>query len=464
MKRIPGLFFAALLYCSGAYAQGWKSVGTSNAVINATHEVVALCADNGALYAGVVYGEAAAGSYMAYIARWNGGEWQRLGPEEEMLKGTGAFPRPICVDKAHNVYANRKQPGSDKSCVMKWNGTDWSELGTGSNALNTYNGVHTFCTDKDGNIYAAGALTDSGVYNVARWNGTSWSQLGTAGSALNANDWIMALAADSRGNIYAAGAFTQSGHLYVAKWDGTSWSSLDTAGIWYRGAYGGDGIRALYIDGADNIYASGDLMNAKNQTYVAKWDGTSWTDLGSAGNSQIPSHGPIDVICGDNAGNIYIAGVGLRQYNWSYCAKRLSGTSWDEVGIGSSSINVKGRIAALCTDSLGNLYAAGYGFFDNNKDAGKINVAKFNTIAAIKNNSGAEQIHAWPNPAHDELFIEVKEYGEYYSIYDIRGALMKSMQNKMTGAATNYMTIQELPKGTYFLKKENAIPFVFKKL
>ncbi len=63
----------------------------------------------------------------------------------------------------------------------------------------------------------------------------SWSELGTGSNALKANAPISAIAGDNAGNIYACGAFTNgttfpNGYWYVAKWNGTSWNELGTGG------------------------------------------------------------------------------------------------------------------------------------------------------------------------------------------------------------------------------------------
>ena len=116
----------------------------------------------------------------------------------------------------------------------------WIELGTGSNALNANYSIWSIIADPGGNIYAAGGFTDSPTYieghsYVAKWDGTQWTELGGNGvNALNANNAIYAITQDAAGNIYAAGNFTDpNGRQYVAKWNGTTWGELgfDTIGL-----------------------------------------------------------------------------------------------------------------------------------------------------------------------------------------------------------------------------------------
>jgi hypothetical protein len=74
-------------------------------------------------------------------------------------------------------------------------------------------------------------------------------------------------------NLYAGGDFTVTAS-YIAKWDGASWTSLGT---------GMDSsVRALAVSGND-VYAGGLFRTAggKACTNIARWNGTNWSALGS---------------------------------------------------------------------------------------------------------------------------------------------------------------------------------------
>ena len=62
----------------------------------------------------------------------------------------------------------------------------------------------------------------------------------------------------------------------VAKWDGTSWSALGTSSL------DGD-VYAIAINGTD-VYVGGGFTTAggdPNADYIAKWNGVSWSALGA---------------------------------------------------------------------------------------------------------------------------------------------------------------------------------------
>ena len=82
----------------------------------------------------------------------------------------------------------------------------------------------------------------------------------------------------SGSNVYVGGVFTNVNNNgtvltsadYVARWDGTSWSAL--------GSGTSDGVYALALDGAGNPYAGGIFTTAGGSAanFVARWTG-SWS-------------------------------------------------------------------------------------------------------------------------------------------------------------------------------------------
>jgi Putative Ig domain len=93
---------------------------------------------------------------------------------------------------------------------------------------------------------------------------------------------VHASAVDAGGNLYIGGdfahVFTNSANLQpasgVAKWDGNSWTSLGS------GVAGT--VRAMAVSGG-TLYVGGDITSAGGVpvSKIAKWDGTSWSALGS---------------------------------------------------------------------------------------------------------------------------------------------------------------------------------------
>ncbi|HEY3319014.1 MAG TPA: MBG domain-containing protein [Planctomycetota bacterium] len=159
---------------------------------------------------------------------------------------------------------------------------------------------------------------------------------------------VNALAVDGNGNLYAGGMFVVMHDKvvnYVAKWDGSSWSPL--------GSGMNDAVWALAVDGSGNVYAGGDFTTAGgvSANYVAKWNGSSWSALGSGMNL----YGSVYSLSVDGSGSVYAGGRFTAAGGVS--ANRIAkwdGSSWSALGSGmNNSVN------ALTVDASGSVYAGG---------------------------------------------------------------------------------------------------------
>jgi LPXTG-site transpeptidase (sortase) family protein len=161
---------------------------------------------------------------------------------------------------------------------------------------------------------------------------------------------VRALATDNSGNLYAGGYFASAGGgpvNYVAKWDGVSWSALGTGMNGF--------VYALATDNSGNLYAAGNFTFAGGTLVnnVARWDGSSWSAL--SGPSGIGTSTTVNALATDSAGNLYAGGyftlaggiVVNRIAKWD-------GSNWSALGTGASA-----PVHGLATDSSGNLYAGG---------------------------------------------------------------------------------------------------------
>ena len=224
---------------------------------------------------------------------------------------------------------------------------NWISMGgiPGANGL-----VYAMAVDSSGNLYIGGDFTVAGntiVNHIAKWNGSGWSALG-----LGMNGWVDALVVSGT-NLYVGGDFTAATNSggtaiaanYAAKWDGSSWSALGS---------GMDGsVRALVVSGSD-LYAGGYFTTATNSggttiaaNYVAKWDGSGWSALGSGMNGAVSAL----AVSGSNVfvgGFFTTAGANPAKY-----IAKWDGSGWSALGSGMDK-----AVYALAT-SGNNVYAGG---------------------------------------------------------------------------------------------------------
>jgi hypothetical protein len=449
--------FCSLLFVTSALAQGWTKVGNGINALNPNNSIWAIATDTGGIVsaAGGFTDSLTDTSGHFYVAKWDGSTWSQLGTGGSTLNANGGIST-LCVDPAHNVYAaGLFTNASGKYYVAKWDGTTWAELGTGSNALNANSFIRTICSDNAGNIYAGGQFTDdvyatSGNNYVAKWDGTTWSKLGGSGAVtIGYGDNIYTIIADSANNIYAGGniRYPSTFNKSVIKWDGSTWSQLGS-GPHSLDAHGY--ILTLCAGSGGKVYAAGDFPNTVGKYYVAEWDGTDWNELGSGG-SELNAVGSIHSLCKDVQNNIY-AGVSHYFSNSGYVAQ-WNGSKWTFLGTGSNGLNANSYIFSIGGDKSGNIYAAG-DFRDSIiYDKGRPYVSKFNTatlsVTLIKGK--AISIDVYPNPANNYINIDVNNelIGTGYSICDYAG---KSIISANLRSIKNVVAISDLPNGSYILR------------
>jgi hypothetical protein len=255
---------------------GWFALGSGM-----NNEVWALAASGSNVYAGGRF-TTAGSSNAFYVARWNGTNWSALG------SGMNSFVHALALS-GNDLYAAGRfttAGGSNVNRIAKWNGSNWSALGSGVAGVSDSFSYAYALAVSGSDVYVGGEFlwaTNIGgaavtVNRIARWDGSNWSALG---QGMDNIVWALAV---SGSNVYAGGEFTKATNAgpvavtvnRIARWDGSSWSAL--------GSEVNSRVNALVASGND-LYAGGDFFflttGGSVASYIAKWDGNSWTNLGS---------------------------------------------------------------------------------------------------------------------------------------------------------------------------------------
>ncbi len=213
--------------------------------------------------------------------------------------------------------------------IYKWNGQSWTVVGDG------LNGQVSAILEYNGELIAAGQFTMSGTKPlnfIAKWNGTTWKDM-----AGGMNSYVTSLAVYN-GKLIAGGYFTKAEGTakYIAQWDGSHWTALGS------GMGGTQGqVMALTTYGNDLI-ATGFFTKAGgvNVNYIAKWNGTSWSALGSGlgyiGYALTSYNGKLV------AGGLFSSAGGVSANDIA----TWNGTSWSALGTGIGG-GVYGYVFAL---------------------------------------------------------------------------------------------------------------------
>src|SRR5436190_1600435 len=177
--------------------------------------------------------------------------------------------------------------------------------------------------------------------HAASFSDDNWTSMG---GIPGANASVHAAVVDGSGNLYIGGDFTAVGDVvanYIAKWDGTNWSSL--------GSGMNNSVYALAVSGSD-LYAGGYFTTAGGSiaNYIAKWNGSSWSALGSGMNNGVAA---LAVSGSDVYAGGYFPTAGGSNANG---VAKWDGSSWTALGSGMN----HGGVYALAV-SGSDLYAGG---------------------------------------------------------------------------------------------------------
>ena len=158
---------------------------------------------------------------------------------------------------------------------------------------------------------------------------------------------IFSLATDKAGNIYAGGELMDStGNYYISKWDGHSWTEIGTG---THALHANGIIYSIIPDANGNIYTAGQFTNAAGKFYVAKWNGSDWSEVGS-GTGALNANSNINSLAIDAGGNLYAAGNFRDASGYQYVAE-WNGSSWNELGTGSAALNANDMINVIAFDA-----------------------------------------------------------------------------------------------------------------
>jgi len=237
----------------------------------------------------------AGGTRVNFIAKWDGTTWSALVAEN----GVGVNGQV----NALTVFDDGSGPGLfvggnftmagglPANRIAKWDGLSWTGLNAGLDGSVTAMVVFDDGTDRGPELCVGGLFSAAGelaARNIARWNGADWSAMGDG-----VGDVVFALAVvdddlDGGPMLYAGGQFASAGAVdanHIAKWDGSTWSAVG------QGISGG-AVYALVVsdDGSGPaLYAAGDfhLAGDKAANNIAKWNGESWSALGTGMDSAV---------------------------------------------------------------------------------------------------------------------------------------------------------------------------------
>lgn len=247
-----------------------------------------------------------AGSRTVYnVASWQSNDWRQLG---NGLNGNGSASQVLALTLWDPDGSGPAQPqviagggfltasGKTVNRIARFDGSEWQPLGAGCN-----NNVYSLTTwDPDGSgplaevLVAGGSFTTAGgvtVNQVAYFDGT-WHAFGAGiGGTVNAlTVWDPDGVGGNPGYVIAGGVFTEAAGKpgnYVALWNGSAWTRMNNAfnsNVFALTTFSPTGNPA-----DARVYAGGQFGSGGSQpySYIAQWTGTDWAAVGQGVTSYV---------------------------------------------------------------------------------------------------------------------------------------------------------------------------------
>jgi hypothetical protein len=252
--------------------------------------------------------------------------------------------------------------------VARWNGSAWSALGSNGSGDGALNNTVSALAVSGTDLYVGGYFQNAGgiaeADYIARWNGSAWSALGSNGSGDGALDvFVFALAVSGSG-LYVSGDFTDAAGIatgdYIAKWNGSAWSALGSNGAG-NGALNAFPV-ALAASGTD-LYVGGFFQNAggiAEADYIARWNGSAWSALGSNGSGDGALECCVHALAVSGT-NLYVGGTfsnaaGIPTADF---IARWNGNAWSGLGSNGSGDGALNAYVLALAVSGSELYVGG---------------------------------------------------------------------------------------------------------
>jgi stage V sporulation protein SpoVS len=254
--------------------------------------------------------------------------------------------------------------------IAKWNGSTWSALGSDVNGNGLIGGPVYALAMSGGNLYAGGDFEDAaGIATadyLAKWNGHAWSAVGSDGAGNGALNGAVRAITASGSKLFVGGDFTDAAGLtradFIAMWNGSTWSALGSDGAGGGAISGAGGVWALAVSGS-NLYVGGlfsDVAGIAAADAVARWDGSVWSALGSNGSGDGAISGWVDAI-NVSGSDVYVGGffydaAGIPEADM---LAKWDGSVWSALGSnGSGDGALNGEVNAIAL-SGSDVYVAG---------------------------------------------------------------------------------------------------------
>lgn len=261
----------------------WSALGTPGEAAGRDVRAIAVTPE-GDVYVGGEFENWAGNADCDKIAMWDAStsSWVAIGSGCQGancdVKALAYYGQYLFVGGSFTGVSNAGgAPVANTAYLAYWDavGSAWHSLGVlDSTVWSIVGSVEQAKLWVGGSFLTIGALT---VNRIAEYNGntTTWSAMAN-GASVGMNNPVLALTLDTQGRLYAGGSFTTAGGVttnYIAKWNGTSWSGL--------GSGMNSNVLSLALGPDGTLYAGGNFTSAGGVSVytIARWSNGAWLPM-----------------------------------------------------------------------------------------------------------------------------------------------------------------------------------------
>jgi hypothetical protein len=349
---------------------GWDHLGTGNHAGGDSLDAVAnaLEATPGGLYVGGAFTDAGGVADADRIAKWNGGSWSAVSSSTSQITNGQVNAIAVSGGKVYVGGTFTLAGNEDANNLAVWDGDSWEPACIDSDPTEpAFDGNVTSLQIVGQLLYIGGEFHDGAHVLAADYLlrchlQTRAATATVADEAHAITGSVYALTADGDGTLYAGGGFVNLNQIpeadYVAALpEGRTWEAMDPGPTTF--------VRGLTAVGTD-VYVgtnADDVAGIPQADRVVKWDGSTWSALGSdnvGDNGWFPAGTSIYGLAG--TGSYLFATGSFQDANGDQRADHVAwfdGSAWHAVGSngsGDGPLPQEGHAVAIVDRQL---YAAG---------------------------------------------------------------------------------------------------------
>jgi hypothetical protein len=338
----------------------------------------------------IAWVEKTAGAFNAFVKRWDGKNWSRLGGSLNRNSKFNAFEVALDLTPDGTAVAAwmersnvnlGKISGPGKIHTAKWTGSRWQEFGPSptKSATRAADQPHVK-VDSGGNpILAWSELSPDGnveSFYVSRWTTSgstgAWQDIdiGTLSTDLSGASRSRDLAVTSNDEpilawsvqYFEPGQAAEGFNVFAGPWRDKRWAALgETSLNLERTHYAG--AASMVLDANDHPLIAWKEANNGYEIHVKRWDGTAWQKLGKALNDgmglgsnpriALDKNGRPTVVWIENAGaeNIFVAR--WNGQTWKIFGRKLNANPKAYATSSSLALDAAGNPVVVWSEEVG---------------------------------------------------------------------------------------------------------------